>query len=90
MRRLGKRTEVNGQPRCVPESDKLKVHRNSQTEIGIETIRCEQSIVTISILGSLEILKFEGDKARIKTLTTLVLTRATVRSKKNPTLLLLS
>ena len=59
---------------------------NSQPEIGIETIHCKQSIVTVPILDSLEILKFEGDKARVKTPTTLFLTRAKVRSKKNPTL----
>src|SRR3954463_5849704 len=52
-------------------------------EIGIDTIRWKQGIVTVRILHTLEILEFEGDKARIKTLTTLVLTRARVRSKKN-------
>ena len=55
-------------------------------EIVIETIRCKQGIVTVPILDSLEILKFERDKARVKTLTALVLTRARVRSKKSPTL----
>jgi hypothetical protein len=35
-------------------------------EIGIETIRCKQGIVTIPKLHTLEILEFEGDKARIK------------------------
>ena len=55
-------------------------------EIGIETIRCKQGIVTVPKLHTLEILEFEGDKARIQTLTALVLTRARVRSKKIPTL----
>ena len=55
-------------------------------ELGIETILPKQGIVTISILHTLEILDFEGGKIRIKTLTALVLTRARIRSKMNPTL----
>ena len=55
-------------------------------EIRIETIRCKQGIVTVLKLHTLETLEFEGGKIRIKTLTTLVLTRARVRSKKIPTL----
>ena len=35
-------------------------------EIGIETIRCKQGIVTVPKLHLLEILEFEGDKAREK------------------------
>ena len=35
-------------------------------EIGIETIRCKQGIVTVPKLHLLEILKFEGDKTRLK------------------------
>ena len=35
-------------------------------EIGIETIRCTQGIVTIPKLLTIEILEFEGDKERIK------------------------
>ena len=45
-----------------------------------------QGIVTAPIHDSLEILEFEGGKARVKTLMALVLTKARVRSKKNPAL----
>src|SRR4051812_47102519 len=61
----------------------------SKPEIGIETIHREGSIVTISKLHTLEILEFEGGKIRIKTLASLVPTRARVRSKKIPTLRIL-
>ena len=38
----------------------------SKPEIGIETIRCKQGTVTVPKLHTLEILKSEGDKAKIK------------------------
>ena len=56
---------------------------NSQTkDIETETILCKQSIVTIPKLHLIEILEFEEDKSRGKTLTSLVLTKGRVRSKK--------
>ena len=67
VRILGKRTEVNRRPRCLPRVGRTKGTTGfPKPEIGIETIRCKQGIVTVPILHTLEILKFEGDKARVK------------------------
>ena len=55
----GKRREGKGRPRCYPKPEKLKVLQEFPPELGIETILPKQSIVTISILHTLEILEFE-------------------------------
>src|ERR1041385_2129337 len=56
----GKRTEVNRRPRCLTRVGRTKgTTRFHKPEIGIETIRCKQGIVTISILHTLQMLKFE-------------------------------